>query len=231
MKTWMFFFFFLCYSIFPGSPADQGKNNTGCGGSGCHLEAQDGFEFQQLENLKMEVSLKNKETGGFLSAELVDANGDIVDYIPVSSHQSVLLCAPSTGSYTINAATNTGGLRWMSKKVTITKQNFNFPDVPLSKSKFEFYPNHPNPFHQKTFVIFSLNQPAMVSVDIYSSEGKFIQKVTNRDFPSGIHHVEWDGLNELGLPVPSGLYFCQIKSGKHSRSRAIILSRQTVLVN
>ena len=72
--------------------------------------------------------------------------------------------------------------------------------------------NYPNPFNPETWIPFQLAKPANVTISIYSVDGKHIRKLKLGHLPAGVYQdrtrsAYWNGQNDLGELVPSGLFF------------------------
>ncbi len=85
------------------------------------------------------------------------------------------------------------------------------------------YQNHPNPFNPSTRIGFSLPVAGHVAVTIYDSAGRLVHNVLDRRLDAGQHEVSWDGCNDGGMKVASGVYFCRLTAGKQSLSRKLVL--------
>jgi len=72
--------------------------------------------------------------------------------------------------------------------------------------QFELAQNFPNPFNSSTIIRYSLPAESYVSLKIYDAAGREIRTLVDETVPRGIHSVTWDGRNEAGAPVPSGMY-------------------------
>lgn len=72
------------------------------------------------------------------------------------------------------------------------------------------YQNSPNPFNAETEIRFHLPQNASVELTIYSITGQTVRKLTQGDRNAGHHVLVWDGTNEQGVPLPSGVYFSRL---------------------
>ncbi len=83
--------------------------------------------------------------------------------------------------------------------------------------EFKLYPNHPNPFNPTTVISFDLPEEEHVSVVIYNLLGNEVRTVSNRRRTAGRHHAVWDGKDNLGEPLNSGIYFYSIIAGKERR--------------
>jgi len=86
----------------------------------------------------------------------------------------------------------------------------NLPD------KFSLSQNYPNPFNPTTTIDFTIPVSAKsqkVRITIYNLLGEKIKTLVDKKHNPGFYSVKWDGRNDLGVHVPSGLYLYQIKSG------------------
>jgi hypothetical protein len=74
----------------------------------------------------------------------------------------------------------------------------------------------PNPFQAKTEVSYALSVPQDVSVQVYNTAGQVICTFPVGYQDPGRHSVSWDGCNEDGSGIPSGMYYCRIEAGPNS---------------
>ena len=73
-------------------------------------------------------------------------------------------------------------------------------------------PNYPNPFNPETWIPYQLAEPANVNVSIHSTDGKLVRLLALGQLPAGVYKHKsragyWDGRNEFGESVASGVYF------------------------
>jgi PKD repeat protein len=71
----------------------------------------------------------------------------------------------------------------------------------------------PNPFNPETAVNFTLKNAGPVTVRIYSLEGRLVKTLVNEYASAGSHEVRWNGTDNTGRSVPSGMYFVKTESG------------------
>jgi hypothetical protein len=83
--------------------------------------------------------------------------------------------------------------------------------------------NYPNPFNSSTEIEFSLASHERVRVQIYNVLGQVVKMLADRDFVEGTHRVTWDGSNEDGQPVASGVYLYRITAGALVQSKKMVL--------
>ncbi len=80
-------------------------------------------------------------------------------------------------------------------------------------SVFSLSDNYPNPFNPTTNFEFSIPFASEVSVNIYNLLGENVATLHNNYAKPGTYSVTWDGLNNNGIAMPSGMYFYELKAG------------------
>ncbi len=90
-------------------------------------------------------------------------------------------------------------------------------------NEFTVYENYPNPFNPSTTIRFDLPEAAQVRVRIYALNGALIRTLINGSLQAGSHTLRWDGKNEAGQTVTSGIYFYSVKAGHKQSIRKMIL--------
>ncbi len=94
-----------------------------------------------------------------------------------------------------------------------------------ASSGFALPQNFPNPFNSDTVIYYRLEQAGRVRLTIYDLLGKEIKTLVEEIMPAGDHQIRWDGRNELGQAVPSGIYFFQIFRGNQRLAGKMVLIR------
>lgn len=97
--------------------------------------------------------------------------------------------------------------------------------IPLKPISMTLLQNYPNPFNPSTSITYSLAQNDMVSLAIYNQLGQEVRTLVPYSVnEAGEHRIEWNGDNNLGTKVPSGIYYCQLKSntGVVTRSMSMV---------
>jgi len=79
---------------------------------------------------------------------------------------------------------------------------------------YKLYQNYPNPFNPSTVIQFNLPERTNVTINIYDIQGRYVTTVFSGELQSGTHKVKWNGLNNRGQKVSSGIYFYQFKTDK-----------------
>ncbi len=88
---------------------------------------------------------------------------------------------------------------------------------------YSLFQNYPNPFNQSTKIEFTLSQSGFVSLTIYDLLGRKIRTLVSENLSSGYKSVLWDGKDDSGKEVSSGIYFYQLKIGDFSEGKKLVL--------
>ena len=94
--------------------------------------------------------------------------------------------------------------------------------LPLS---VELHPNYPNPFNPSTTLRFSLREATRVRLEIRNVRGQLVKVVANERFDAGQHTLSWDGTDDSGRQVASGIYLTYFQAGSEVRTRKMTLIR------
>ena len=89
-------------------------------------------------------------------------------------------------------------------------------------------PNYPNPFNPETWIPYQLSAPADVTLRIYAANGELVRTLALGHKPTGIYQRQsraayWDGTNELGEPVASGIYFYTLSTDDFTATRKMLI--------
>ena len=107
-------------------------------------------------------------------------------------------------------------LRLLSSTTLKTLDN-NTSDV------FKIGKSYPNPFNAETVIPLLLTDNRKIKVVITDILGNKITELVNGDFRAGYHYIKWDGTNNLGNPVSSGVYIYSVISDKIKTSNRMVL--------
>lgn len=120
----------------------------------------------------------------------------------------------ATSSYTLSVS---GGLA----KFTNTGKEKSDNIVPLV---YALEQNYPNPFNPTTRIKFSVPETNKVSIAIYDITGQKVRTLVNgENRAAGIYEMEWDGRNDTGIKVSSGIYLYRMTAGSFVQTRRMML--------
>ena len=92
-------------------------------------------------------------------------------------------------------------------------------------SDFRLMGNYPNPFNPLTTIVFNLPKTQSIQLIIYNSLGQVVREIVKEELPSGLNEIVWNGNDQRGKLVGSGVYFYKIKSDKAFLTGKMILTK------
>jgi hypothetical protein len=93
-------------------------------------------------------------------------------------------------------------------------------DIP---QKFSISQNYPNPFNTRTLLSISLPAETHVSLVVYNIMGQKVKVLVDDFMSAGIHTITWDGTNESGQTVSSGVYFYRVVTQENVVNKKMVL--------
>ena len=175
-----------------------------------------------------------------------DVNNDgeinIQDLIFIAQHlgESIDAAAPSLITAINNAElTPTMVQAWITQAQTSDDGSLAFREgiANLQRLLSLFIPeetallaNYPNPFNPETWIPYQLSKPADVNLTIYNIQGRVVRALDlghqrAGDYTPRHRAVYWDGRNEVGEPVASGLYFYTLTAGDFTATRKMLIRK------
>ncbi len=84
----------------------------------------------------------------------------------------------------------------------------------------------PNPFSQSTTLRFELSSAQPVALTVFDASGRLVRQLARGEYSMGVHGAEWDGRNDVGVNVGSGVYFLRLESNGHTAdTKRVVLVR------
>ena len=113
----------------------------------------------------------------------------------------------------------------LSESLKVTKINGSVTILPKNMSLLQ---NYPNPFNPETWIPFKLAQDAPVSISIYNAKGQLIRNLDFGQKAGGMYLSKesaayWNGRNDLGEEVTSGVYFYTLQAGNFTATRRMLI--------
>ena len=125
------------------------------------------------------------------------------------------------------------GIRPVQHVVTaedVLNGSISLPDLVTYEipAQSELLANYPNPFNPETWIPFRLAEDASVSLDIYGASGALVRTIDLGFTPAAVYEgrsdaIYWDGRNNFGEQVSSGLYFYHLRAGEFSATRRMVV--------
>jgi hypothetical protein len=82
---------------------------------------------------------------------------------------------------------------------------------------------HPNPFNPQTTVEFTVAHKGRVAVRVYDVAGRLLRTLEDKSIEPGEHATSWDGTDDSGVRVASGVYFVRLEAAGKQRSQKLVL--------
>ena len=89
--------------------------------------------------------------------------------------------------------------------------------------EFSLFQNYPNPFNPTTTIIYGLPRRSNVTLEIYNIEGQLVARVRHENQQAGYHEIRWNGVNQSGRRVASGIYVYRLRAGEFVETKKMLL--------
>ena len=175
--------------------------------------------------------------------EGIEANGD--GYTKVAEITYTISCACASGNYYNTTPTITYDTMKADSDDQYAAADINGVSVYCSGCKcggisrdvadeneaemlpadFTLHPCRPNPFNPQTQVDFDLPQAGAVSIVVYNILGQKVATLIDENLEAGYHTVAWNGTDESGRNVSSGIYLCIMRAGDYTASQKMSLMK------
>ncbi|MYH80298.1 T9SS type A sorting domain-containing protein, partial [Candidatus Poribacteria bacterium] len=170
-----------------------------------------------------------------------DVNGDgfvnVQDLILVAGALGQAQAAPSLHPAALATFTAADVQRWLTQAHGLTLTDPKFQSgirfleqllAVLVPKETQLLPNYPNPFNPETWIPYRLAEDAFVTLTIYDSRGRVVRRLnvghqTASVYESRSKAIYWNGRNEVGDRVASGIYFYTLTAGDFSATRKMLI--------
>jgi len=90
---------------------------------------------------------------------------------------------------------------------------------------FALKQNYPNPFNPSTEIVFDLEKSSTINLTVFNVLGQKVKVLANGVQQAGTHSLSWDGRDEMGATVSTGLYFYTLTDGNSSVTKKMALMK------
>jgi len=127
--------------------------------------------------------------------------------------------AGETGTVIVGLMDNTGTI--------ISKKALTFCAV-LNANESKLFPPFPNPANPSTTVQFSLKEPAEITITVFNIRGRAVKILADKPYAAGLWEIPWQGENNYGQQVASGMYIIQLKTttAQHTQKWSVKVNLQ-----
>ncbi|MDZ7724124.1 MAG: FlgD immunoglobulin-like domain containing protein [candidate division KSB1 bacterium] len=138
-------------------------------------------------------------------AQVINVSGTVSTTTSTVRGAAVTFINNSDTTLQYSATTNVNGVYQISIATSVESPSH----VP---GQFKLQQNHPNPFSSSTAISYQLNRQSDVALTIYDIRGRKVKQYNLGIQPNGTHQVVWNGVNSIGEPLASGVYFYRLKA-------------------
>ena len=104
--------------------------------------------------------------------------------------------------------------------VILTEDTISTPDIPLITSLNNIYPN---PFNPSTTISYGLAKAEKVNIQIFNIKGQLVRNLLSEPRQIGNYRIVWNGTDDRGQSLGSGMYFMKMTAGKYSKTSKVIM--------
>ena len=141
-----------------------------------------------------------------------------------------LISLENSGSYSYIDSQILTGLRYYYKLEDVSIHGVKTIHGPILAelsipNSFSLEQNYPNPFNPETTVKFQLPKQVHVFIGIYNVLGQEVRTLIDKKISAGYHSIKWDGKNNDGDRVTSGIYYYRIKADTFTSLKKMLLMK------
>ncbi|MDD4309825.1 MAG: FlgD immunoglobulin-like domain containing protein, partial [Candidatus Cloacimonetes bacterium] len=153
---------------------------------------------------------------------------DYTYQIPASSTQIFSLsytAGATVNSFTAQLLITSNDPNNASLEIPVVVQSGSSTEDPVTPVITALERNFPNPFNPETTIRYSVKESGMVKLSIYNLKGQLIRSLVNETKTSGNHRVIWNGVDDRGQSVASGIYFYRMDATNFSSTQKMMLMK------
>ena len=114
-------------------------------------------------------------------------------------------------------------VHFLNSTFTITATGIREIDPDIIPRRYALAQNFPNPFNANTQIVFALPNAGRATLEVFNLLGQKVNMLIDGYLTAGTKIVNWDGRDDKGLPVPSGVYFYQLHSGEFKATKKMLV--------
>ena len=162
-------------------------------------------------------------TTGYQGIWIYSPDGHFIDIIDVPGNLTNLNWGDTDNqTLFITAKNDVHKIRLNTKGFVPGKTTVKHKDLPLP-NYFKLLPNYPNPFNPTTTISYALPASAHIRLTIYDRLGRHVKTLVDAQQAAGHFQTTWNGLDEKGVSVAAGMYFCQMKAHNFTKAIKLVL--------
>jgi len=177
------------------------------------METSDILEYENIYNVDNNMTVDYRQDGQEVRILIYDMNGASLPAGVNTLFTIEGLTELEIISVDLSSATGQSAV----VSLGFSGNNTNLP------GNYTLQQNYPNPFNPETRIDFSLPEAAYVELKVYNILGKTVRVLASRQMTAGNHSVEWNGRDDNGENVSSGIYFYRLETSEITLSKKMVL--------
>ena len=196
----------------------NGYDITDHSGNGFHAVVTGNQNIWRTELIESDEPWLNLMTG--VGSQTIGAMGS--EMVLLSVNSSSLNIGNYTGLVSLIPDYNPSSMSYNVIQLTIIEElETDLESVmPLD---YSLHQNYPNPFNPVTDIKYDIPENAQVSIAIYDVMGRKVRSLVDKKQVAGFHHTQWDGKNDLGTPISSGMYVYMLRAGDYVGAKKMVM--------
>lgn len=190
-------------------------------------DAYNQYNLTSLEKFQIILYPRNGQDGDIvIQYHTVDNPGMTTNYctVGIENHTQMVGLTYTHGNvYPVTATPLQAGLA--IRFTTTAPDSYVSNDDAVQKPVIDLAQNYPNPFNPSTTISFELKRPTNARLSIYNMKGQLVKTLVNGELTAGKHSLVWNGTNDNGQPVASGLYLYRLNADGFRGERKMLLMK------
>ncbi|MCI0479455.1 T9SS type A sorting domain-containing protein, partial [Candidatus Uhrbacteria bacterium] len=182
--------------------------------------ALEGGDARLTWNRNPELDVVSYVVYGALNEDFVPSLANFVTLV-ASTDTTVILDPPADSLYYRISAVDTDGYAGGFSDPAFFSTATSIPHEP-ARYEFTLHQNVPNPFNPSTRITYELPARAAVTLRVYDVDGRLVRTIVDSVHGPGSFSAEWNGWNDRGQPVASGVYFYRLTADSRVETRKMV---------
>lgn len=194
---------------------------------------------ETIKNINLGLRIKNGSTAEFVSpmprsAGLMKINytitGELIKVSLTATNEHGLEAGEGDIFFITGKFNSQNDIEVVNVEVTnsngaVVIPNFKLISTDIYPVNFKLEQNYPNPFNPITTIKFTIPKETRVQISVFDITGRLVKTLLDKTLPAGEHLITWDGTDENGSKVSSGVYIYQMYSDNFTSAKKMILAK------
>jgi hypothetical protein len=224
--------FAIQYQIFDGGPNGNNSNYIGIDlvqvKGGCILPVElTSFSASSVNKdviLNWATATETNNSGFNIERKAINSSWETIGFV-AGFGTTTETKSYSFADQKLEAGTYTYRLKQIDFDGTFEYSNEVEVVVDFTPKEYALSQNYPNPFNPETKIQYQLPQAGNVTIKIYNALGQEVKTLVNEQAEAGSYYVTWDGTDDIGIKVTSGVYLYRIQAGEFVQTKKMVITK------